>query len=53
MRAEETLADRNRFGLDADRWKTFLEVLDAPPRDMPRLGRLLRETSVFDHGAGE
>ena len=53
VRAEETLADRNRFGLNADRWKTFLEALDAPAHDLPRLSRLLREPSVFDHGARE
>src|SRR5579863_2274358 len=43
VRAEETLADRARFGLDADRWKAFLEALDAPPRELPRLSRLLHE----------
>lgn len=50
VRAEETLADRTRFGLDADRWKAFLEALDAPPRDLPRLERLFREKSVFEAG---
>jgi uncharacterized protein (DUF1778 family) len=50
VRAEETLADRTRFGLDAERWDAFLEALDAPPRDLPRLARLLREPSVFEGG---
>jgi len=50
VRADETLADRTRFALDADRWKAFLEALDAPPREIPRLGRLLQEPSVFDRG---
>jgi uncharacterized protein (DUF1778 family) len=50
-RAEETLADRTRFGLDAGRWKAFLEALDAPPRDLPRLTRLFREPSVFEREA--
>jgi uncharacterized protein (DUF1778 family) len=50
-RAAETLADRTHFGLSEDRWKAFLEALDAPSRDLPRLGRLLREPSVFDRGA--
>ena len=50
VRADETLADRTRFGLDADRWKAFLEALDAPPREIPRLGRLLQEPSVFERG---
>ncbi|WP_165227257.1 DUF1778 domain-containing protein [Aquisphaera insulae] len=48
VRADETLADRTRFGLDAERWTRFLEALDAPPRELPRLGRLLQEPSVFD-----
>ena len=50
VRADETLADRTRFGLDADRWKAFMEALDAPPRDLPRLSRLLQEPSVFERG---
>ena len=50
VRAEETLADRTRFGLDADRWRAFLQALDAPPCELPRLSRLFREPSVFDGG---
>jgi uncharacterized protein (DUF1778 family) len=50
-RAEDTLADRSRFGLDAVRWKAFLNALDAPPRDLPRLTRLLSEASVFEDEA--
>ncbi len=52
-RAEETLADRTRFPLNAERWKAFLEMLDAPPRDVPRLKRLFRERSVFEGGTLE
>lgn len=51
MRADETLADRTRFGLDADRWKALLEALDADPRDLPRLRRLFEERSAFETGA--
>lgn len=47
-RAEQTLADRTRFGLDPGRWEEFLEALDAPPRPLPRLERLFREPSVFE-----
>lgn len=47
-RAEETLADRRHFGLDAERWEAFLTALDAPPREMPDLERLMREPSVFE-----
>lgn len=51
IRADETLADRTRFGLDAERWKALLEALDADPRDLPRLKRLFQEKSVFETGA--
>lgn len=47
-RAEETLPDRSHFGLDADQWDAFLAALDAPPRRLPRLARLLEEPGVFD-----
>ena len=50
VRADETLADRTRFGLDAEQWEAFLTALDAPPRDLPRLKRLFEEPSVFDTG---
>jgi uncharacterized protein (DUF1778 family) len=50
-RAGETLADRQRFGLDAERWTAFLEALDAPPRDLPRVRRLFAEPSPFETGS--
>jgi uncharacterized protein (DUF1778 family) len=46
--AEERLADRRVFTLDAKRWKAFVAALDAPPRRHARLERLFREPSVFD-----
>ncbi|MCB1471087.1 MAG: DUF1778 domain-containing protein [Rhizobiaceae bacterium] len=46
-RAEETLADRRRFTLDAQTWAAFQAALDAPPRDLPRLKKLLHEPSIF------
>ena len=49
-RADEALADRRTFGLDADRWKAFIDALDAPPRPLPRLERLLKEPGFFDAG---
>ncbi|HEV7226782.1 MAG TPA: DUF1778 domain-containing protein [Pirellulales bacterium] len=48
VRADATLADRTRFGLDAERWTLFMEALDAPTRELPRLGRLLHEPSAFE-----
>jgi uncharacterized protein (DUF1778 family) len=47
-RAEETLPDRQHFGLDAEQWTAFLKALDAPPRPLPRLKKLLQSPSVFE-----
>lgn len=47
-RAEETLPDRQRFGLDAQRWAAFQAALDAPVRSHPRLKELLTKPSVFE-----
>lgn len=46
-RAEEALADRRAFRLDADRWEAFIAALDAPPSDLPALRRLLSEPGIF------
>ncbi len=47
-RADEALADRRTFGLTATQWKAFMAALDAPPRPLPRLERLLKERGFFD-----
>jgi uncharacterized protein (DUF1778 family) len=47
-RAEETLADRQHFGLNAEQWEAFMAALEAPPRDIPQLERLMREKSIFE-----
>lgn len=46
-RAEEALADRRSFQLSPEQWADFIAALDAPPRDLPRLRKLLNEPSVF------
>ncbi|HWY07288.1 MAG TPA: DUF1778 domain-containing protein [Candidatus Acidoferrales bacterium] len=46
-RADEALADRRNFGLNATQWKAFLAALDAPPRPLPRLERLFKEPRIF------
>jgi uncharacterized protein (DUF1778 family) len=51
VRADETLADRQRFGLDSDRWTAFMEALDASPRHHARMERLLNEPSIFEQNA--
>ena len=47
-RAEETLADRTVFRLDAKTWDAFVEALDAPPRAMQRMQALMDRPSVFE-----
>jgi uncharacterized protein (DUF1778 family) len=47
-RAEETLPDQQRFGLDAERWTAFQTALDAPACRNPRLKKLLKTPSVFE-----
>ncbi len=49
-RAEETLPDRQRFGLGAERWAAFQAALDAPTRPNPGLKKLLQTPSVFERG---
>jgi uncharacterized protein (DUF1778 family) len=49
-RAEETLPDRQRFGLTKEQWKAFEAALSAPPPPAPRLARLLNQPSVFERG---
>ncbi|MGA2119076.1 MAG: DUF1778 domain-containing protein [Bryobacteraceae bacterium] len=49
-RADEALADRVTFRLNATQWKAFMAALDAPPRSLPRLERLLNEPGFFDAG---
>jgi uncharacterized protein (DUF1778 family) len=46
--AEERLADRRVFMLDARSWDVFVAALDSPPRRHSRLERLFREPSVFN-----
>lgn len=47
-RAAETLPDRQRFELSPERWKAFQAALDAPPRPLPRLARLLKTPSMIE-----
>jgi len=47
-RADGALADRTTFSLNHAQWQAFLAALDAPPRPLPRLERLLKERGFFD-----
>ena len=50
-RAEETLTDRQHFGLNAEQWEAFMAALDAPPRELPRIKRLFSEPSIFENSS--
>lgn len=52
-RAEETLPDRQRFGLNDEQWAALQTVLNAPAQPAPRLAKLLRERSVFERDGRE
>jgi predicted DNA-binding antitoxin AbrB/MazE fold protein len=39
------------FVLPPDRWQAFCNALDAPPREIPALRKLLTEASVLDGNA--
>jgi len=51
--ANEVLADRRHFVLNAEQWEAFQAALDASPRALPRLERLMREPGFFDAPAAE
>jgi uncharacterized protein (DUF1778 family) len=46
--AQNILADQAHFYLSPEKWKEFVAALDAPPRKLPKLHKLLTEPSVFD-----
>jgi uncharacterized protein (DUF1778 family) len=45
-KAQETVTDRTRFVLNEKQWKQFMDALDRPPREKPRLKRLFSEPHV-------
>ena len=46
--ADEVLADRRQFNLNAQQWEAFQAALDAPPRTLPRIEKLMQEPGFFD-----
>ena len=46
--ALDTLADRRVFQLDDKRWKAFMAALAAPPRNNPRLRKLLARKPAWE-----
>ena len=41
-------ADQVQFMLPENRWQAFCDALDAPPKHIPALRKLLAEPSLFD-----
>ena len=46
--AEELLLDQRVFNLDADRFKQFQVLLDAPPGDNPKLRKLMASKAPWE-----
>jgi uncharacterized protein (DUF1778 family) len=46
--ALDTLADRRVFQLDEKRWNVFMAALAAPPRNNPKLRKLLARRPAWD-----
>jgi uncharacterized protein (DUF1778 family) len=46
--AQQVLAAQVDIQMPAAEWKSFCKALDAPPRSIPALKKLLTEPSVFD-----
>ena len=46
--ANQTLADRQRFGLDEDQWELFNQALDRPVQPKPKLKELLTQQGLLD-----
>ena len=46
--AQAILAEQHQFRLPKEKWQAFCKALDAPPRDLPALRKLLKSKGVFD-----
>ncbi|RUQ27589.1 MAG: DUF1778 domain-containing protein [Candidatus Competibacteraceae bacterium] len=46
--AESVFLDRRMFSADAETWEKFNTLLDAPPRDLPKLRQLLTTKAPWE-----
>jgi uncharacterized protein (DUF1778 family) len=46
--AQQIVADQAHFYLSPKKWDEFCAALDAPPKELPALRKLLTEPGVFD-----
>jgi len=49
-RAQAVVLDQVHFSLDADKFRQFVDLLDAPPEHNPGLERLLAVKALWDKG---
>ena len=49
-RAQAVVLDQVHFSLDADKFRQFVDLLDAPPEHNPGLERLLAVKPLWDKG---
>ncbi len=47
-RADEVLAEQRSLRMSAEQWAMFHAALDAPPRELPALRKLMTTPSVFE-----
>lgn len=50
LAAQQVIGEQAHFSLPPKQWKAFCEALDAPPKSVPALRRLLTKPGVFDAG---
>lgn len=48
IEAQRAIADRRLFRLDPGRWERFVNALDRPVKEKPRLRKLMKRSSVLD-----
>ena len=46
--AQQVIADQVQFRVPKKQWKEFCDALDAPPKKIPALRRLLSKPGLFD-----
>ena len=46
--AESVILDRRYFSLSEDQFRRFMAILDTPPKDNPKLRRLLQTKAPWD-----
>ena len=48
LAAQQVIADQTHFMLSQKQWKAFCAALDAPPKSISALRKLLTKPSIFD-----